>query len=347
MRHANPTPVRSSAARFSDAAFVVAALAAVVLTAVVANGARSWIDRPFAGFFVLADRSVPAIGRTAWTHGAGTRLYDHTLVAIDGAIVTDSAELHRRVASKPIGTAFTYTVSSGTSMDTVTLFSRRFSVADYWAVFGAYLVAGLLYVLLAIVAAWALPGQRLGHALLLVGGIGGLFLWSAADLYPPGISLRINTLAAALLPAALVQFALVVGDARGTFTRSALPVVWAVAFAAAASMQLAIGDPAATRWVHATSAAALGLALGTAMLGLVIARTRLGVDASGSFLASAALFGLGVPAAIFLLAGVIGGVPQNAGATLAFLFPLGIGAGLLRNTVTVCALDVARVPRSL
>jgi hypothetical protein len=343
MRHANPAPVRQAAARFSDAAFLVAALAAVLLTALVAVGARSWIDRPFAGFFLLADRSVPAIGRIAWTETAGARLYDRTLVAIDGAAVADGRELERRIASKPVGASFTYTLNTGSGMDTITLASRRFSASDYWAVFGAYLLTGLLYVLLAIAAAWALPGQRLGHALVLVGGIGGIFLWSAADLYsPPGLSLRLHTLAAALLPAALVQFALVVGDSRGAFTRAALPVVWAVALAAAASMQLAIGDAAATRWMHATSAGALGLALGTATLGLVIARARLGSEASGHFLASAALFGLGVPAAIFLLAGVSGAVPQNAGATLAFLFPLGVGVGLMRNAVTVRALDVAR-----
>ena len=57
MLPANVTAARRPAARFSDAAFLVAAVAAVALVALIASGARSWIDRPFPGFFVLADRT--------------------------------------------------------------------------------------------------------------------------------------------------------------------------------------------------------------------------------------------------------------------------------------------------
>lgn len=346
MRHANLAPRRHPAARFSDGAFLVAALMAVALTALIAVGARSWIDRPFAGFFVLADRSVAPVGRAQWSNPASPRFYDRTVIAVDGAVITDGDDLHRRVASKPVGSPLTYVVSDGATTTTVTIPSRRFSVGDYWAVFGAYLVSGLCYLLLAILAAWALPAQRLGRALLLVGGVGGLFMLSAADLYPPGSSLRLHALTAALLPAALLQFALVVADAPAAFARRALPIVWAVSLAAAISMQWLLGDPAATSWTHATSAAALGLALGAATLGLVAARVRLGVEAA-PLLSCAAVFGLGVPAVIFLLAAVHDGVPQNASATLSFLFPLGIGIGLIRDQTVVRRLAVARPGRSL
>jgi hypothetical protein len=346
MRRAKPASVRPAAACFSDRAFLAAALAATFLTVLLGVGARTWIDRPFAGFFLLADRSVPAIGRTEWFGNAGTRVYDRTLIAIDGRAIVDSDELHRRVAAKPIGSPFTYTLTNGTTTDTVTIASRRFSVGDYWAVFGAYLVTGLLYLLLAILAAWALPGDRLGRTLLLVGGVGGLFMLSSADLYPPGTSLRVHALSAALLPAALVHFALVAGDVRGVFPRFALPIVWGIAVLAATSMQLLVGDPAATRAIHTTNAATIGLALGAAALGLVRARIRAGVAAT-PFLGCAALFGLGVPATIFFLAGVLGGVPQNASATLAFLFPLGVGIDLLRTQVMARLVDVARPARSL
>src|SRR5204862_1356669 len=136
------------------------------------------------------------------------------------------------VASKPLGSTFAVTVDSGGTRETVTVASRAFSTADYWAVFGAYLFTGLLYLLLAILAAWALPAERLGRALMIVGGAGGLYMLSAADLYPPGDSLRVHALTSALLPATLVQFALVVGDARRRFARLAVPAVWAVALAA-------------------------------------------------------------------------------------------------------------------
>jgi hypothetical protein len=346
MRHANSTPAARRAAHFSDAAFVATGLVAVTLTALVAFGARTWIDRPFAGFFLRADRTIAAVGRSSWSGVTRARLYDRTLVAIDGVTIDDSDDLERRIAAAPVGTPFAYTVTDGVTAETLTIASRRFSVADYWAVFGAYLTTGLCFLLLAVLAAWALPTHRLGHALVLVGSAGGLFMLSAADLHPPGASLRVHALAAALLPVAFLQFALVVGNTRGRFATVALSIAWAASLAAAVSMQLLVGDPAATPWVYATCDAALGLALATATLALGAAHLRVGTD-TAPLVACAALFGLGVPAVIFLMAGTLGGIPVNASATLAFLFPLGMSVAVLRGDPTLRALDVARSQRSL
>jgi hypothetical protein len=351
MRHANSTPSPQAAARFSDAAFLVAAVAAIALTGLVALGARSWIDHPFAGFFLRADRTVAAVGRTAWSDVAASRLYDRTLVAVDGVAIDEADALQRRIAAMPVGSPIVYTLTDGTTTETVTLPSRRFSATDYWAVFGAYLGTGLCYVLLAILAAWALPAERAGRSLLLLGGVGGLFMVTSADLYPPASSLRLHALAAAFLPAALLQFALAVGDTRQRFATSVLPVVWAISIAAAASMQLAIGHPTESRFMHVTSDATVGLALVAATIGLT-ARVRVASE-TAPLVAYTALFGLGVPAVVFLLAGTLGGIPQNASATLAFLFPLGMSAVLLRSDASLlrsepsAAHDVARSSRSL
>ena len=345
MRHANSVPAFDRAARFSDAAFVAAGVAATVLIALVAIGARTWIDRPFAGFFLRGDRTIAAVGRLGWSDVAAGRLYDRTLVAIDGAALIDNDHFHRVVGAQPVGTRFTYTLTDGRTTETVTLASRRFVGGDYWAVFGAYLGSALSFVLLAILAAWALPAQRVGRSLLYLGGVGALYLVSSADLYPPGQSLRVHALAAAFLPATLLQFALAVGDARSQFARSSLPVAWTLSLVAAVSMQVLLGDAAATRWLHASGDAALGLALAAAAIGLA-ARVRVATEAA-PLVALTSLFGLGVPAVIFLVGGTLGGMPQNASATLAFLFPLGMMSVVLRGEGTAPARDVARSPRSL
>jgi hypothetical protein len=104
--------------------------------------------------------------------------------------------------------------------------------------------------------------------------------------------------------------------------------------------------------VHATCDAALGLALASATVGLGAARVRVGIE-TAPLVACAALFGLGVPAVIFLLAGTLGGVPLNASATLAFLFPLAMSVAVVRGDPAVLdptralRLDVARARRSL
>lgn len=347
MRHANSTPARSRAARFSDGAFLAAALLATVLIALLALGARSWIDRPFAGFFLRADLTIAAVGRTAWSEVAPARLYDRTLLAVDGTTLRDSDHLQRLIAVKPIGTPFTYTLTDGRSSETVTLPSMRFAVGDYWAVFGAYLGTGLCFVLLAILAAWALPAERLGRALIYLGGVGGLYMLSSADLYPPGASLRLHALAAAVLPATLLQFALAIGDTRGRFARRTLPIIWGISLAAAVSMQLLLGDTGATRWLYSTCHTALGLALAAAATGLA-ARVRVAAERA-PLVAFTAIFGLGVPAVICFVAGTLGGIPQNASATLAFLFPLGMSIALLRGDASVAEREraVARSSRSL
>jgi hypothetical protein len=347
MRHANCPPASHRAARFSDGAFLAAAVAATALIALVAIGARTWIDRPFAGFFLRADRTIAAVGRVGWSDVAPGRLYDRTLLAIDGATVTDSDAVHRIVAAKPVGSTFTYTVTDGHSTENVAIPSRRFATGDYWAVFGAYLGSGLCFVLLAIVAAWMLPADRLGRSLVFLGSIGGLYMLSSADLYPPAASLRANALATTLLPPTLLQFALAAGDARGRFARWSLPVAWTLAVAAAVSMKILLGDPAATGWISATCNAALGLALAAAAIGLA-ARVRVTADAA-PLVAFTAIFGLGVPGVIFLVSGTLGGMPQNASATLAFLFPLGMMAALYRSRLGLDAVraDVARSARSL
>lgn len=345
MPDAATTPTPAPTPRFARECFIAAAVAATACIALVAIGARSWIDRPFAGFFLRADRTVAAIGRAAWSDVAPDALYDRTVLAVDGVRIDDSDALHRRVAAKPIGSALVYTLTDGTRTETVVVHSRRFTASDYWAVFGAYASTGLCYVLLAIVAAWMRPSERVGRALLLLGAAGGIYMLTAADLYPPASSLRLHLLAAALLPATLIQFALAVGDTRGRFAESVLPVVWAFSLAAAASMQLAVGDAASAHAVHATCDAALGLALVTATIGLA---TRVRVARTNPpLVAATALFGLGVPAVVFLVAGTLGGVPQNASATLAFLFPLGMSAALWRRDPILAGFHVAPTTRSL
>ena len=96
-------------------------------------------------------------------------------------------------------------------------------------------------------------------------------------------------------------------------------------------MQLLIGDPPATRSLHATCDAALGLALVDRRDRPRARACRVAAD-DGALVACTALFGLGVPAVVFLLAGTLGGVPQNASATLAFLFPLAMSAALFVAT---------------
>lgn len=327
---------RATSPRVYRAALAAAACTAVAVTALVAVTAGGWVGRSFPGFFVLPNRIIPSVSRDAWSGSNDSTIYQRTVVAIDGKPVTGNVDAYHEVAAQPPGTAVRYTLRHGTSTETLTLTSRTFSRADYWIIFGSYLLTGLLYLWLGVLAAWLLPDANLGRALLLLGGAGGIFALTGAGIYEPGADLRIHALAESFFPATLVYVALVFAR---TERRWALPIggiAWWVSLAIAITYQLVLAQPGAYTLVHNACEAYMGVAgLGVGAT-LIVERARAAEHAGPLLRASVAgaLLGIGVPAVIMTLSGVSGGaLPVNIVTATAFLFPLCIGYGLVREHV--------------
>ncbi len=323
--------------RVYRAALLAAACTAVAVTAIVGLSAGGWIGKSFPGFFVLPNRIIPSVSREAWSAGGESAVYQRTVVAIDGKRVTSNVDAYREVAAQPPGSAVVYTLRSGAGTETLTLESRRFSRADYWIIFGSYLVTGLLYLWVGVLAAWLLPDVDLGRALLLLGGAGGIFALTGAGIYQPGADLHIHALAESFFPATLVYAALAFA---GTERRWMLPIgaiAWWLSLALAITYQLVLSQPGAYTLVHNACEAYLGVAgLGVGAT-VIVLRARAGEQA-GPLLRSAvagALLGIGVPAVVMMLSAASGGaLPVNLVTATAFLFPLSIGWGLLREQRT-------------
>jgi hypothetical protein len=302
------------------------------LAAVIGVGARGWIGTPFPGFFVLTNGVVPSIGRAEWPRDHGS-LYQGAVVAVDGAAVDGNDDVYAQVVARPEGSSLAYTLRRAHGTATHTVPSRTFSSSDYWAIFGAYLGTGILYLGLALLTLWYLPTTRLGHALLAVGALGGLYALSAIGIYGPGASLRLHALVEACLPAAFVALALVFPRERWTLIRPGVALASALSLILAVLYQLLLDQPAAYSVLHAACETYLGVA-GLALTAhlLVHAARR---PATHSLLLPAtagALLGLGAPAVTVILSGLTGGrLPVNVMTTTAFLFPLCLGSGLLRD----------------
>jgi hypothetical protein len=324
------------------------ATALVALAAAVALGlgARRWIGQPFPGFFVLANRVVPSVGLPHWAGSREGTLYQRTLVAIDKIPVASSADVYRRIAERPTHTRFRYTLRHGAATETVTLASDLFSPADYWAIFGAYVLSGLLYLLLAVLAAWLHPDARLGRALLYVGATGGIYAFTAVELYGSDGPIRVHALSEAFFPAAVAYLALVFPRTRDRLVLPLGAAAWWLSLALAVPYQLLLGQPGAYSVLHAaceTYLAAVGLVL---IVGLIVEHARAGAAADPLLRAgtAGALLGLGVPAVVLLLSGVSGGaLPVNVCAATAFLFPLCVGYGLIRTHVAARRVRVPAV----
>ena len=336
--HRDASAWRATSPRVYRAALIAAALAAVAVTAVIGLGTGSWVGRTFPGFFILPNRVIPSVGRMAWSGTRDSAVYQRTVVAVDGKRIDGNGDAYRRVAEHGPGTPLAYTLRHASTTETLTLESRVFSRSDFWVIFGSYLATGLLYLLLGILGAWLMPDATLGRALLLLGGAGGIFAFTGAGIYSPGADVRIHALAEAFFPATLIYLALVMARERGRYVTSLVAIAWWISLALAIPYQLLLDQPSAYSIVHAACETYLGLAGIAAGATLIIERARAAQEA-GPLLRSTvagALLGLGVPAIIMTISGVSGGtLPVNVTTTTAFLFPLCIGYGLLRERVLV------------
>jgi len=313
-------------------ALAAGVLVSIAAAAAVAMAQAAWIGKPFPGFFVLPNRVVASIGRADW---AGTRdgaLFQHVVLAVDDAKVETSAEVYGR-AARAGGRPLAYTLRRGASTDVVTMPTQVFSLADYVTVFGAYAATGLLYLLLGLLAAAVLP-QAVGRAVLVLGGVAGVYALSGAGIYAPGASLRLHALAEALFPAALLQVALVY---PGRWKLPAEPwtaIGWFLSLAIAVPYQLLLDEPTSYSVLHGSAETYLGVA-GLALAGRLVCELSSAPRAAGPLLRGAtagAVLGLGIPAVIVGLSGVTGGrLPVNAITAAAFAFPLCFAWGLVRE----------------
>ena len=313
-----------------------AALAAVALTLVVGIAASDWMGRPFPGFFVFPNRVIPSIGLPDWAVTRDGTLYQRAVISVDGQPVDDGAQVYRYVDRRPIGSPFVYELRKGAATDTIAIRSGVFSRSDYWAIFGAYLGTGFLYLMLGLLGAWLFPATHLGHALLFVGGTGGVYMLSAVGIYDPDGRLRIHALAEAFFPAAVAYLGFVFPRERRTLIRPGLAVACWLSAALAIPYQLLLDQPGAYSAMHAACEAYLGIASLALAVSLVVHYAR--ADTGGQpLLGSAtagALLGIAVPAVVMTISGLSGGdLPVNICTATAFLFPLCFGYGLARQSL--------------
>src|SRR2546427_12227155 len=92
---------------------LLAALFLVVLGVLAGFGVRAgvaWVDRPFPGFFLLANRVVASVSLPSWPVAEQRELFQATLVAVNGAPIATASEVYARVGAMPAGTPVGFTL---------------------------------------------------------------------------------------------------------------------------------------------------------------------------------------------------------------------------------------------
>ena len=297
-----------------------------------------WVDRPFPGFLVLENRVVASAGLSHWPAINGGEIYQHEIVAIDGAPLEDVADLHARVAAEPPGTPIRYRFRAGDHTFERTIPTRRFELVDFAMLFGSMLFCGGIVGITALLIRY-LRRDRLAtgsFALLAIASVWGA---SAPDLYGPYRLFRLHALTETLLFAGALHVALVFPHSSRLVTRwprVTFPLYGSAALLALAN-QTGLHDPDAYVLTHNIATWAFGLGL-VFLIGSHVrwylwppafeARQRVKIVVFGAVAALSPV--------VFLALGTwLTGrdAAQNAIAFTAPLYPLSIGYAVLRHNL--------------
>lgn len=312
--------------------------------ACTATNCLSWIGRSFPGFLVMPNRVIASAGLPHWTGTGDGALFQHVVLAVDGAPVATSADIYTHVADLPAGTPVRYTLARGDGVLEVTIGSMRFTRTDFALLFGSYVLNGALFGGVAILLWWRRPqssAQRGALALCLTVAV---FALGGADLYGPHHFYRLYVASEALLPAAVMHLALVFPREKlGRARPWVLGGLYACFGVLAAVYEVAHFLPTAFTAVRNVCAGGAGIAAMGLLAALVydaVGMVVRGQDRTTIVALSGAVAGLVLPAVLLAASGLSGGaIGVTAAAGTAFLLPLSLGFTLARRpgALAICS----------
>jgi signal transduction histidine kinase len=324
------TPRAPRAIRLAAIVIGLAGLTVVTRTTVTSAG---WIGRTFPGFMVLDNRVIASVGLGHWSGMQEVGLYQSQVVGVDGAPIVTTRDVYARVAATPPGTAITYRLRRFGNERDVRVASQRFGLRDWFLLFGAYVLNGAAY-LAAGVLAWVFrPRAPLARALLVVGVVWSVFLFTAMDLYGPATFFRLHVACEALVTASVLQLALLFPEphryARWRFSGYGLAVVVALLY------ELFLYDASAYSiilYINMTVLCVFGIVFGARLIREYwrsrspLVRQRVRVVMLGT------LSGFSIPAGLVLVSLVTGGTyGMNLGTFSQFLFSLALAYAVVKH----------------
>ena len=323
--------------RRRGAAVLPLAVSLAILALGCLAGVRSlgWRGAPFPGFFLLPNRVVPSAGLPDWSGIAeGRPPFQQVLLAVDGAPVASGVEGYGRAAAHHGSEPVEYRFADRNGTETRAYALRTFSGAEHLAVFGAYLLAGAAYVVLACFASARWRRSPLYPGLTAFAWASAIFAFTGVDLYGPGTLFRLHVASEAFLPAAAVHLALVCPRDRLGARRGPLVLAYGFALAFAVVYEFFLYQPGAYVLVHnvAQGLAGVPVLAFTGLAAVALDDPPVVLGPSGvRMLLGTALAGIVVPGFVFGVSGLTGGgLPVNVSAWIGFLFPLGTVVALSR-----------------
>jgi signal transduction histidine kinase len=292
----------------------------------------AWVNRVFPGFMLLDNRVVASVGLAHWSGSDADGLFQSEVVGVQGEAVPTTPEIYDRVARMPPGTPVRYTIREGGVERDVVVATERFTLRDWFLLFGAYLLNGVMC-LVPVLVVWVLrPRAPVARALLVTGITTSLFFLTAMDLYGPATLFRVHAAAEALVPAAALQVVFVFPQPIAVRWRF---VGWALAPLVLLPYQLYLYRPAVyTAFLNLDMVLVCAAAVAFAVR-LVVAyrhghsqlvRQRVQVISLGTAV------GFALPGAVVVLTVLhVGGMAMNLAAVTPFLFVVSLAYAVVKQ----------------
>lgn len=215
---------------------LAAALAGVILiSAIAAVKALTWVDQPFAGFLVNERLVLGNIGQYHWTGSEAGLGWPDKVVGADGQPIASMRDLQATAQRVPVGTPIVYTIERDGERRDVTVPTMRFGWDDLVMTFGVTFLSGLIYVLIGLVVFVLKPDTKVSWAFFGACVSLSLFAITSFDIQSTHAGfIRIYLLVNTLWPAAFVHLALVFPTRHEFIERH--PYLQAVPYVAAAAL---------------------------------------------------------------------------------------------------------------
>ena len=294
-----------------------------------------WIGAAFPGFLLLDNRVVASVSLPHWSVASQRTLYQHAVVTVDGHPVHTASDVYTTVGRLPLATGVAYSFEKNSQTTQAVLATQRFSLADYFLVFGAYVFTGLVSIAIGLTVWVMKPGPASGALLIQTGTIGVFFL-TAMDLYTPYWFFRLHVMSEALIGASALHLALVFPvDHRHRFRTLLVAAPYVISLGLTVAYQVSLHDPGRYSYIHRLCESYAGVSL-LPFLGNVLwqyyrtsshlTRQRIRIILLG-FLGAFAF-----PAALSSLSGLTGGgVAVNYSVFTMSLFPLSLGYAIVKH----------------
>jgi hypothetical protein len=220
-----------------------------------------WVGAAFPGFLILDNGVVASVSLPHWSVASQRDLYQHAVVTVGGQPVHTARDVYTTVRRLPIATAVAYTLEKDGQTTRAILTTQRFSLADYFLVFGAYVLTGLVSIAIGL-AVWVTKPGPASVALLIQTGTIGVFFLTALDLYAPHWFFRLHAMSEALIGASAIHLALVFPvDRRHRFRSLLLAAPYTVSLGLSVAYQAFLHDPGRYSYIHSLCEAYAGVSL--------------------------------------------------------------------------------------